>query len=121
MTYQVNRDAIALTAQTLPVGKDLCVLVTGGVAHIGSVSAATPRPSLRDPAVMSATASTFCYPGHKDDRVGNLFAERLSAALGKKVVTLCGIHYDSLTPAQIEIVMVLASELLEDILRGEGL
>lgn len=119
MTYQVSRDSITLTAQAIPVGKDLCVLVTGGAAHIGSVSMATPRPSLRDPAVMSATASTFCYPGHKDDRVGNLFAERLSATLGKKVVAVCGIHYDYLTAAQIEMVMALSAELLEQTLRGE--
>lgn len=119
MTYQVRRDDIVLTAQTIHLGKDLCVLVTGGACHIGSVSAATPRPSLRDPAVMSATASTFCYPGHKDNRVGDLFAERLSAALEKKVVALCGIHYDALTPAQIETVVALSVELLEQTLRGE--
>ena len=102
--------------KVLPVGQDLCVLVTGGAAHIGSISAATPRPSLADPDKISATASTFCYPGHKDSQVGNLFAETLSARLNQKVVALCGIHYDNITPDGIAAVLSLAKTLLNQIL-----
>ena len=119
MTYTAERGAFALTAQTMALGRDLFVAVTGGAAHIGSLSMATPRPSLADPAVTSATASTFCYPGHKDDKVGARFAEVLSGKLSRKVAVLCGIHFDGLTPQGIRDVTALAEELLDQVLRGE--
>lgn len=75
------------------VGEDLSVLVTGGdKPHIGSISMATPRESLTGIG-QSATVSTFVYPGHKDDVVGNQFAKALCVKHGCKVVVTCGIHY----------------------------
>lgn len=117
MTYTVEEGGFSLTAEVLHVGQDLCVLVTGGAAHIGSVSTAAPRPSLADPDKISATASTFCYPGHKDGQVGNLFAETLSARLNQKVVVLCGIHYGDITPGGIATVLSLAKTLLDQVLQ----
>ena len=119
MTYTAERGDFSLTARTMVLGRDLFVAVTGGAAHIGSLSMATPRPSLADPAVTSATASTFCYPGHKDDKVGTRFAEVLSGKLNRKVAVLCGIHFDGLTPQDIRDITALAEELLEQVLSGE--
>lgn len=116
----VRRDAFSLSAQMIPLGDDLCVVVSGGAAHVGSVSMATPRPSLADPAANSATVSTFCYPGHKDDKVGNFLAEALSARLNKKVTVVCGIHYDAITPEGIAAVTALARELLGQLLLAAG-
>ena len=121
MTYISERAGFSLKAQTLSLGSDLCVVVTGGAAHLGSVSIATPRPRLADPAVTSATVSTFCYPGHKDDKIGNLFAETLSARLVKKVTVLCGIHYDNITPQGIAAVGELARDLLQQMLQDPEL
>ncbi len=119
-TYTAPGDGFSLTALAVPMGRDLCVLLTGGAAHIGSLSAATPRPSLADPAVLSATASTFCYPGHKDGKIGEWFAEQLSARLGKKAAVLCGIHYDGLKPEGIAAITALARALLEQVVQGEA-
>ena len=119
MTYTAQKDGFSLRAEIFPMGRDLCVLVTGGEAHIGSISAATPRPSLANPAEVSATASTFCYPGHKDGKVGELFAETLSARLEKKVAVLCGIHYDHLTKDELSAVLSLAKTLLAQVIQGE--
>ena len=69
----------------------------------------------------SATVSTFCYPGHKDDKIGNLFAETLSARLVKKVTVLCGIHYDNITPQGIAAVAELARDLLQQMLQDPEL
>ena len=119
MTYISERAGFSLKAQTFSLGSDLCVVVTGGAAHLGSVSIATPRPSLADPAVTSATVSTFCYPGHKDDKIGNLFAETLSARLVKKVTVLCGIHYDNATGAQIAEIVEKTNEMLQKLLQTD--
>lgn len=83
-------------------GRDLLVLVTGGEApHLGAVAMAEPRPSLADPARLSATASVFCYPGHKEDELARALALALASALGVKVVVAAGMHWDGLTPDDI--------------------
>jgi len=118
MTCQVDREGLSIRAEVTPVGSDLLVLVTGGEAHIGSVSIATPRPSLAAPADISATVSTFCYPSHKDNHVGNRIAEALSAGQEKKVVVVCGVHYDNISGEQIGTVLSMTEELLEKLLDG---
>ncbi|MCB2189505.1 MAG: hypothetical protein KQJ78_24060 [Deltaproteobacteria bacterium] len=91
-----------LTAQCLWAGPDLLVLVTAGDApHLGAVAAATPRPSLADPARTSATASVLTYLGHKEDALAKELAEHLAARLGVKVVVAAGAHWDGLDQAGI--------------------
>ncbi|HAA04817.1 MAG TPA: hypothetical protein DCE18_15830 [Syntrophobacteraceae bacterium] len=63
---------------------------------------AQPRPSLADPARLSATASVFCYVGHKEDDVVKGVSERLAAVLDAKVVVAAGLHWDNLTAGGIE-------------------
>ncbi|MCD7947452.1 MAG: hypothetical protein LUG13_04030 [Oscillospiraceae bacterium] len=115
MDCQAEREGFTIRAEATWMGSDLLVLVTGGAAHIGSVSMATPRPSLADAADTSATVSTFCFPSHKDHFVGNQIAEALSARFGKKVVVVCGVHYDNLSGDNIALILSLVEELLEKI------
>jgi gallate decarboxylase subunit D len=101
-----------LSAQWLRAGPDLLVLVTGGDSpHIGAVAAATPRPSLADPARASATASVLCYLGHKEDELAKGLAEYLAAGLGVRVVVAAGAHWDGLEPAHIDTVRQNATAL----------
>lgn len=52
------------------IGQDLLVAISGGEKpHIGAVSVAQPRPSLKDPKHTSATASVICLIGHKEDEI----------------------------------------------------
>ncbi len=84
------------------VGSDLLVCISGGEKpHIGAVAAAHPRPSLKDPAVMSATSSVICYTAHKEDELARHAAEKLAAALNTRVVVTAGIHWDNLSEAGI--------------------
>ncbi|MBN1227398.1 MAG: hypothetical protein JXA79_10430, partial [Deltaproteobacteria bacterium] len=79
-------DVYSLEAFVKNIGSDLLVSIFGGQRpHIGAVAVALPRPSLKDPKVRSATASVFCYPGHKEDVIAKEAAERLSAALDTNV------------------------------------
>ena len=85
------------------VGSDLLVSIYGGEKpHIGAVAAAHPRPSLEDPAVMSATASVICFTAHKEDELAKHAAEKLAAALNTRVVVTAGIHWDHLSEAGIQ-------------------
>jgi hypothetical protein len=100
--FQVEEEGFPVEALLQQLGPDFLLSVWGGAAHIGAVAMAQPRPSLADPTRRSATASVFCYVGHKEDEVVKAMAERLAAALGAKVVVTAGLHWDNLTPAGIE-------------------
>jgi len=113
-TVIVNTRAKSYNIQAAAVwiGLDLLVYIWGGEApHIGAVAMATPRPSLADASVTSSTASVFTYVGHKEDGLAKEMAERLSAALGAKVVVTAGIHWDGLDRAAIEQVRANSREL----------
>jgi hypothetical protein len=101
------------------LGGDFLLAIYGGSAHIGAVAMAQPRPSLADPARLSATASVFCYVGHKEDELAKRAAERLAAALNAKIVVAAGLHWDNLRPAEIEQVTSAALQLVEEIIESE--
>jgi hypothetical protein len=103
------------------IGEDLLIAIWGGVKpHIGAVAVAQPRPSLRDKREISATASVFCYVGHKDDLVAKEAAERISSALNTNVVVAAGIHWDEIDEAGITCVMENSRDLVEMIIERIG-
>ena len=71
------------------------------------------------PSRLSATASVFCYVGHKEDSVVKEVSERLAAALGAKVVVAAGLHWDNLQPEGIRQVQENVRALVEMIVREE--
>ncbi|RPI77773.1 MAG: hypothetical protein EHM45_07905 [Desulfobacteraceae bacterium] len=99
------------------IGSDLLVAIWGGERpHIGAVAVAQPRPSLKNPENTSATASVFCYVGHKEDELAKSTAETLAAALNTHVVVTVGIHWDDLPTAGIQQVIKNSGILVERIL-----
>ncbi len=108
--------SLTLEATLLRAGDGLVVVVTGGDRpHVGSVSLAEPRESLRGGEV-SATVSTLNRMGHKDDAIGNLYADTLARRTGWPCVATCGVHVDGLGAEGIEQVLALAQDLLGDLL-----
>jgi len=103
-----------LSARAHFAGEDLCVLLTGGDSpHVGSVSLGIARKSLKGDGSGSATISTLNVTGHKDDVLGNMFARRLAAILGKTVCVACGVHCDNATAEDLKRIMRDARVLLE--------
>jgi hypothetical protein len=99
------------------IGDDLLVSISGGEKpHIGAVAVAQPRPSLKDPTLTSATASVFCYVGHKEDELAKHAAEQLAKALNTRVVVTAGIHWNDLSEEGIQKVMRHSRLLLDLIL-----
>ena len=109
--------AYRLEASVQEIGNDLLVAIWGGdKPHIGAVTVAQPRPSLKDSSVLSATASVFCYVGHKDDVIAKESAEKLSAALNRNVTVTVGIHWDNIDEAGIKTVVENSQELVNTII-----
>ena len=113
---ETDTGAYDLTASIRIIGSDLLVAIWGGdKPHIGAVAVAQPRPSLKDPAVTSSSASVICLVGHKEDELAKAAAEILAAALKTQVVVTAGIHWDNLSPEAIQRV-VRNSEFLVDMI-----
>jgi len=84
----------------------------GGVAQ--------PRPSLKDAAKISATASVLCFLGHKEDLVVREADERISSAVNANVVVTAGMHWDDIGEAGIAWVMENTRELVGMIIERIG-
>jgi hypothetical protein len=106
-----------LKSQVMSIGDDVLVAIYGGDRpHIGAVSMSQARPSLRDRSKTSATASTFCYPDHKEDVLTKEVSMTLSAALGTNVVVVAGVHYEDIDKEGIELVIENSRKLAQRIL-----
>jgi hypothetical protein len=115
-TLETDTGAYDLTASVRMIGSDLLIAIWGGEKpHIGAVAVAQPRPSLKDPAVTSSSASVICLLGHKEDELAKAAAEIVAAALKTQVVVTAGIHWDNLAPEAIQRV-VRNSEILVDMI-----
>jgi len=101
-----------LEAFVKQIGQDFFVAIWGGRPHIGAVAVAQPRPSLKDQSVQSATASVFCYPGHKDDIVAKEAAVKISSALNTNVTVTAGIHWDDIDEEGIKTVIKNSRQLV---------
>ena len=102
-----------LTASVRLVGQDLMVVIWGGTPHIGAVAMAQSRPSLKNPSVVSATASIFCYVGHKESELAKYVSEKLSAVFDTHVVVAVGAHWDNIEEDSIHIVLENSREIVD--------
>jgi gallate decarboxylase subunit D len=115
-TVRTSEGEYDLEAAVRMIGEDLLVAVWGGEKpHIGAVSVAEPRPSLRDSSLTSASASVICVLGHKEDELAKATSEVLASILNTRVVVTAGIHWDNITGKGIEQV-IRNSELLMDLI-----
>lgn len=114
---KTDKEAHNLEAFVKEIGKDLLVAIWGGDRHhIGAVAVAQPRPSLENHALRSATASVFCYLGHKDDIIAKEAAERISSALNTNVAVTAGVHWENLDEAGMRDVVENSRQLVKMII-----
>lgn len=116
-TYTIEKERVKICMQLIEVGNDLCVIITGGSKpHIGCVTLGTPRPSLADKNVISATTSVLNLVGHKDDEVARYVSQKLTSSLNKNVAISCGIHLENIKELEIKTVMDITKELTKEII-----
>jgi hypothetical protein len=119
LKIKTEKDSYNLEAFVREIGQDLLVAIWGGERpHIGAVAVAQPRQSLKDQRLTSATASVFCYPGHKDDTVAKEAAEKISSALKANVTVTVGIHWDDIDEAAIRCVVENSRHLVTMIIEN---
>ena len=119
-TISTHKEAYTIEALVKGIGPDILVAIWGGRSHIGAVGVAQPRPSLKDTDKISATASVFCFLGHKEDVVVKEAAERISSAINANVVVTAGIHWYEIDESGITCVMEKTRELVGLIIERIG-
>ena len=79
-------------------GNDVQLIFTGGTrSHIGAVSLAVYEPERN-----SATVSTICAYGHRDDQLSAPCAKNTAVALKCTAAVSAGIHIDNASPEKIQ-------------------
>nr|WP_320131810.1 hypothetical protein [uncultured Holophaga sp.] len=111
-TWRRSSGRLEVELKSRHIGPDLLVEITGGVAHIGAVGVGCPLG-------VRASASVVSLPEHRDDRLAHHAAERISATFGCNCAVIAGVHFDDITPEEIQGVMRLCQEVLDDCL-GSG-
>ncbi len=104
-----------VTAIITSCGKDVVVVIGGGVEHIGAVALGIPRPSLRQDGNISASASVLCVVGHKEDLVAREAALQLSSKLNTRVLVSVGLHLDTASLDDINTFEINTKGLLKQI------
>ncbi|MFA7067535.1 MAG: hypothetical protein WC127_01025 [Acidaminococcaceae bacterium] len=96
-------DVYKISATVILCGIDVAVIIGGGEkSHIGAMGLASPRPSLQNKDVVSASVSVLCVLGHKDDLLARAAALRLASKFNVNVVVSVGLHLDNATTEDIE-------------------
>jgi hypothetical protein len=101
---------ITITLKAVEIGEDMLVTITGGKGHIGGTALGTIIGGI-------ATSSVITTPGHRDDRVAKVAAEKLAKILNRNVAVIAGIHYDHITEDEIDEALRLCDELVNELAR----
>jgi gallate decarboxylase subunit D len=108
--YQVE----ALITKT---GNDLVISVGGGSCyHVGAVAVAHAHASLRDAQSVNSTVSVITLPGHKEDEIVQAAARKLSKQLNCSVVLSAGMHIDSASEYEIQLLVENFQQLTNQII-----
>ena len=100
------------------IGEDVLLCLQGGERpHLGCVVQTEPRESLSGDGSVSATSSVLNFPGHKDEVVCRLMAEKISKELGKRVVCTGGFHKDGISAEEIREVQMAVEQLTERLVK----
>ncbi|MEK5254996.1 hypothetical protein NST74_16155 [Paenibacillus sp. FSL F4-0125] len=100
---KINPDDIELTATA--VGRDLLLVICGGVHHIGASSTAYLNGE-------QVEVQTSAVPHHKEHTISESIAVKVAEALNKTVTVVMGIHYDEITKEGImEVVEIVNNKV----------
>ncbi|MEA5091546.1 hypothetical protein SDC9_35313 [bioreactor metagenome] len=100
---EIGSNPYKISATVTLCGTDVAVIIGGGEKpHVGAVGLASPRPSLKDASMISASVSVICVLGHKDDMLAREAALFLSSKFNINVVVSVGLHLDNATKEDIE-------------------
>ena len=121
-----------ITLRCFTLGKDYQVIISGGREHVGAVALGqcyktepdkanvsalsayrhdTPPAPLKGGINAEANASVIAAYGHREDELAKNAARKLSKAFCANVAVTAGIHFDDLSPQEIDEIILTVNEL----------
>ncbi|MEW5954281.1 MAG: hypothetical protein AB1815_11265 [Bacillota bacterium] len=80
-------------------------LLGGERPHVGAVVLSQPRSSLSRPGEISCNSVVVPRLGHKDDEIAKPLAERLTKAFNSPVAVVAGLHVESASAEDIDLLI----------------
>ncbi|MGE5509495.1 MAG: hypothetical protein ACM3RP_13580 [Chitinophagales bacterium] len=118
LRFMVGEGRTALAVAVEDTGQGFVVTVCGGDRpHVGTVVLAQPRPSLADPARLSATSTCVPLLGHQEEALVRPVAEFLARAFGVPAAVVGGVHLEGARPEDLSAVTGLVPRLCEELAR----
>lgn len=103
-----RKDRIRLRLIAVPMGRDLCVVITGGdTPHLGAVTVCADK---KEPV-------TEVFASHKDHVVTELAAGILRGEYEGSFALCCGIHLDRIEKREIEDILEMSEQMVRELCR----
>ena len=103
--YKITAKTTDITLKITQVGKDLDIIISGGVEHIGCVGIVTKN-----------SYSINTIENHREDDIIIPLAKKLSKLTDKTIVIKAGIHLDNITSDEIKSILGCTEEILNIII-----
>jgi len=112
ISAQVNTGSrFEITATAIPCGKDWNIAVCGGTLHhVGAIAVCYPDSE-------KTTVNMIALPGHRDDLVAELFAQKISLAFRCHAAASAGIHIDNASKGDIQILIKSSEKCCEELIK----
>mgnify|MGYP000918059651 CR=1 FL=1 len=105
-----SKNQIELNLRAVSMGNDLCIILTGGEAHLGAVTSGSGDIQLK----------TVSMGNHKEHYVTEKIGKILRGKFSESFVICCGIHFDNITKNEIQDIISLSGDMTEDLLKELG-
>lgn len=92
------------------IGKDYCVKLSGGTAHVGAVAL-----GIFDSISGRASSSVITAPGHREDELALKGARKISQALLLTTVFIVGIHIDAISKKEIDDIISTSEDMIDEL------
>lgn len=95
-----------LEIETIRLGRDVLLKITGGVAHIGAAATAYQMED-------ETKVATHVVPGHREGELAAQIAARFAQVLQRTVTVVMGIHIDHATKEDIRLIVETVEKMAE--------
>lgn len=96
---------LVINLLAIQMGEDLCVVITGGKEHLGSIEVKVSANKIENITII----------GHKEYVLTQKIGEILNRKYPGNFVICCGIHFDDITANEIKDVVSLSCDMAEQL------
>jgi hypothetical protein len=101
-----KKGRLEIKAEAYRMGKDLCVIITGGdIPHLGAVTIGSRCEGFK----------TFLFEHHKENILTEMLADILKNGYSGNFAVCCGIHLDNITRDEIKDSIDLSKDIAEEL------